>query len=144
MRLSNLLMHFKSWWWLLHGCLFSGENFLHRLLIFEVQPILQTLSTVFWDQQEIFNILPTLIYKSTLMNESVKNQKIKLTCNLIHQYILLLDELINRMETQLVFGCLANYHKLLNDCWVKGYSCLFFEEIQQDWKWLLIRVAYKT
>ena len=96
--------------------------------------------TVFSDQQEISTIiLPTLFYKSTLINERVKNQKIEIE---IHQYksSLLLHELFNRNGIQLIFGCLENFHKLLIDFRVKGYSCLFFEEISSGWK----MVAYKS
>ena len=136
MWFSNRLMHFKSWWWLLIGCLFSEENFLWWLLIFEL-PIANM--AVFSDQQEISTILPTLFYKSTLIIERVKNQYIEIE---IHQYksSLLLHELFNRNGIQLIFGCLENFHKLLIDFRVKGYSCLFFEEISTSWK----IVAYKS
>ena len=102
--------------------LFSEENFLWWLLIFEL-PMANM--TVFSDQQEISTILPTLFYKSTLINERVKNQKIEIE---IHQYksSLLLHELFNRNGIQLIFGCLENYYKLLNAFRVKRYSCLFF------------------
>ena len=95
--------------------------------------------TVFSDQQEISTILPTLFYKSTLINERVKNQKIEIE---IHQYksSLLLHELFNRNGIQLIFGCLENFHKLLIDFRVKGYSCLFFGEMSSGWK----MVAYKS
>ena len=55
--------------------------------------------TVFSDQQEISAILPTLFYKSTLINERVKSQIIEIE---IHQYksSLLLHELFNRNESQ--------------------------------------------
>ena len=94
---------------------------------------------VFSDQQEISTILPTLFFKSTLINERVKNRKIEIE---IHQYksLLLLHELLNRNEIQLIIGCLENYYKLLNALRVKGYSCLFFEEISTGWK----MVAYKS
>ena len=94
---------------------------------------------VFSDQQEISTILPTLFYKSTLIIERVKNQYIEIE---IHQYksSLLLHELFNRNGIQLIFGCLENFHKLLIDFRVKGYSCLFFEEISSGWK----MVAYKS
>ena len=84
--------------------------------------------TAFSDQQEISTILPTLFFKSTLINERVKNRKIEIE---IHQYksLLLLHELLNRNEIQLIIGCLENYYKLLNALRVKGYSCLFFEKI---------------
>ena len=98
---------------------------------------------VFSDQQEISTILPTLFYKSTLINERVKNQKIEIE---IHQYksSLLLHELLNRNEIQLIFGCLENYHKLLIDSRVKGYIAYFLKKFQPVGKCLLIRVAYKT
>ena len=88
---------------------------------------------VFSDQQEISTTLPTLFYKSALIIERVKNQKIDIE---IHQFksSLLLHELFNRNEIQLIFGCLENYHKLLIGFRVKGYSCLFFEEISTSWK----------
>ena len=94
---------------------------------------------VFSDQQEISTILPTLFYKSTLIIERVKNQYIEIE---IHQYksSLLLHELFDRNEIQIISGSLENYYKLLNAFRVKGYSCLFFEEILTGWK----MVAYKS
>ena len=47
---------------------------------------------------------------------------------------------LNRNGIQPFLGCLANYHELLNDFRVKGWSCLFFEEMSTGRK----IVAYKS
>ena len=69
----------------------------------------------------------------------MKNQKIEIES---HQYktLLLLHESFYRNEIQLIFGGLEIFFKLLNGFRVKGYSCLFFEEISTGWK----MVAYKS
>jgi hypothetical protein len=47
---------------------------------------------------------------------------------------------LNRNGIQPFLGCLENYHELLNDFRVKGWSCLFFEEMSTGRK----IVAYKS